>query len=549
MPAVFQKTVEQDLHKPLKIQYCADTVFTKDNAGNQINVLLFEDGEPYSSGGTVSATAIRADGATETLPGTISGNTVSVALTQAALDVPGTLQVFVKVTAGTVKTTVYAGVYNVVCTETPTVVAPVTPSDVAALIASIEAAIRNIPADWTSFLGTIAPTFDPGKADGYAAGAYVWYPGQPDNVGTLYRFTSAHSGTWTGTDVVTAVIGNELNDTVRYTQQIKTDAEKTIARANIGAASNDGLYSLASQVSGNTTDIDVIQRTIGSGLDPNNTIKSQLDGIKADIGTVPDGQNLQGEVSDLKSAIEQIEPGLSDNAKAALLNCFQHVAWTDEHGQDYFDALEDALYSQGARLSAVFSQSTEKYYPFDNLNVLKDNLVVTYTNEQGQSSVVNNYTLSGSLSVGRSSITVGYNGLTAYFTVNVENIPVVKNVAIGMDCSTDAHWYAMPSSPISARCRFDLPVKNRNYTVSVVDSTKYNIAGYNLVSNSLVEYQTGVQPPTEEGYLISEEDLVSWATSVSFADNYLWCSFKKMDGTDFTQSEIDNAYGTIYTVS
>lgn len=306
MPAVFQKTVEQDLRKPLKIQYCADTVFTKDNAGNLINVLLYEDGEPYNGGGTVSATAIRADGATESWAGTISGNTVSVALTRAALDVPGTLQVFIKVTAGTTETTVYAGVYNVVCTETPTVVAPVTPSDVAALIASIEDAIRNIPADWTSFLGTIAPTFDPTKADGYAAGAYVWYPGQPDNVGTLYRFTSAHSGTWTGTDAVTVVVGNELNDTVRYTQQTRTDAEKTVARANIGAASNDGLYSLGYQVSVNTTDIDVIQRTIGSGLDPNNTVKSQLDGIKADIGTVPEGQNLQGEVSDLKSALQDI---------------------------------------------------------------------------------------------------------------------------------------------------------------------------------------------------------------------------------------------------
>lgn len=36
--------------------------------------------------------------------------------------------------------------------------------------------------------------------------------------------------------------------------------------------------------------------------------------------------------------------GLSDEAKTALLNCFAHVAWTDEHGQDYYDALESALY-------------------------------------------------------------------------------------------------------------------------------------------------------------------------------------------------------------
>ena len=38
--------------------------------------------------------------------------------------------------------------------------------------------------------------------------------------------------------------------------------------------------------------------------------------------------------------------GLSGNAKQALLACFQHVAWTDEHGQDYYDALESALYPE-----------------------------------------------------------------------------------------------------------------------------------------------------------------------------------------------------------
>ena len=38
--------------------------------------------------------------------------------------------------------------------------------------------------------------------------------------------------------------------------------------------------------------------------------------------------------------------GLSGNAKAALLNCFAHVAWVDGHGQDYYDALYEALYQE-----------------------------------------------------------------------------------------------------------------------------------------------------------------------------------------------------------
>jgi len=54
-----------------------------------------------------------------------------------------------------------------------------------------------------------------------------------------------------------------------------------------------------------------------------------------------------GQVADAKAtgdAIAQIVPGLSETAKAALLNCFAHVAWIDGHGQDYYDALESALY-------------------------------------------------------------------------------------------------------------------------------------------------------------------------------------------------------------
>ena len=36
--------------------------------------------------------------------------------------------------------------------------------------------------------------------------------------------------------------------------------------------------------------------------------------------------------------------GISDAAKTALLACFEHVAWIDDDGQDYYDALEEALY-------------------------------------------------------------------------------------------------------------------------------------------------------------------------------------------------------------
>lgn len=48
-----------------------------------------------------------------------------------------------------------------------------------------------------------------------------------------------------------------------------------------------------------------------------------------------------------ESAMTQIENsgGLTNDIKEALLNCFQKVAWIDQNGQDYYDALEEALYT------------------------------------------------------------------------------------------------------------------------------------------------------------------------------------------------------------
>jgi hypothetical protein len=55
---------------------------------------------------------------------------------------------------------------------------------------------------------------------------------------------------------------------------------------------------------------------------------------------------LDQETTQLKEDITQIVPGLSAEAKAALMACFAKVAWIDDHGQDYYDALYEALYEE-----------------------------------------------------------------------------------------------------------------------------------------------------------------------------------------------------------
>lgn len=127
----------------------------------------------------------------------------------------------------------------------------------------------------------------------------------------------------------------------------------------------------------------------------------------------------------VRSTGQQFAPGggggLSSTAKQALLNCFAHVAWTDEHGQDYYDALEAALYPSAelASISAVFNQGQTVVYDTDSLDVLKPMLTVTAHYSDETTETVTAYTLSGTLTEGTSTITVSYGGKTATFDVVV----------------------------------------------------------------------------------------------------------------------------------
>ena len=68
----------------------------------------------------------------------------------------------------------------------------------------------------------------------------------------------------------------------------------------------------------------------------------QVDATLTTTGAAADAKKVGDEITSVKQDLS--EKGLSDAAKTALLACFEHVAWVDEHGQDYYDALETALY-------------------------------------------------------------------------------------------------------------------------------------------------------------------------------------------------------------
>lgn len=111
----------------------------------------------------------------------------------------------------------------------------------------------------------------------------------------------------------------------------------------------------------------------------------------------------------------------SDEVKTALLQIVEKVAYIDDQGQTYYDALYDALYPPVGldSISAVFDAGGATICNTDTLDDLKQYLTVTAYYTSGDSEVVTTYTLSGSMDAGTQTITVSYGGKTTTFTVTV----------------------------------------------------------------------------------------------------------------------------------
>lgn len=131
--------------------------------------------------------------------------------------------------------------------------------------------------------------------------------------------------------------------------------------------------------------------------------------------------NVQTIVSGDVSSRPTLSVGLTDEVKQALLTIAQKVAYIDEHGQNYYNALYSALYPPAVLLSidAVFAQGSAVIYDSDSLDVLRQYLTVTGLFDDYTTDTIQGYSLSGTLTAGTSTITVSYGGKTTTFGVEV----------------------------------------------------------------------------------------------------------------------------------
>lgn len=155
-------------------------------------------------------------------------------------------------------------------------------------------------------------------------------------------------------------------------------------------------------------------------------VGDEFDGIELSVSNTKKEiesklNNTKNDIINIAGVVEELECGLTEEVKTALLACFSQVAWIGPDGQTYYDALEAALNANRnlSDINASFNQGSTVVYDTDELYGLKQYLTVTATYDDGTTREVDNYTLDGTLTVGTSTITVGYNKKSTTFNVNV----------------------------------------------------------------------------------------------------------------------------------
>lgn len=246
-------------------------------------------------------------------------------------------------------------------------------------------------------------------SDSYLDGEYVLKDG------VLYRFTADHAaGAWSTSDTEAITVGEALEELAGgggggAVQSVNGQTGTVVLDAGDLEYDDEETYG-SGTVGKEITDLK-------GGLNGMNTATSSDVGKALKAKTVTNGKVTEWEFGEAGGG-----SGLTSDIKQALLQLAAKVAYVDDDGQDYYDDLHDALYTL-VSISAVYTQSGTVYIS-DSLDSLKADLVVTALYDDQSTETITNYTLSGTLTAGTSTITVSYSGKTTTFNVFVTANPL-----------------------------------------------------------------------------------------------------------------------------
>lgn len=215
--------------------------------------------------------------------------------------------------------------------------------------------------------------------------------------------------------------GNAALEKIETAQSVATRAVETAKVEAVKAITTAGTTETEKVTAEGTKQVGLVKTEGEKQVQAVQTAAQEIITDREQINTNKEG------VAQLKEDLEQLKQngtgtgtGLSAEIKSALMAVVENIGlWKDGNGQTYIDNLRTALYNAPlSSISAVYTQS-KTVYPTDDLDVLKEDLVVTGMYTDGSSAIVTDYTLSGSLLVGTSTITVTKDGKNTTFEVTV----------------------------------------------------------------------------------------------------------------------------------
>ena len=244
---------------------------------------------------------------------------------------------------------------------------------------------------------------------------------------------------------------------------------------------------------------------------------------------------------------------LDSTTKKALMDIVENIGlWADGNGQKYIDNLKNALYTSPlSSISAIYTQN-KTIYVDDDLDVLKEDLVVTGIYTDGSSINITDYTLSGTLSVGTSTITVLKDGKTTTFEVIVtatripatninldktkisflNNTPIQITATVEPSNSTDnITWSSSEENVAKVKNGLVTPVsdgsciiyaKAGDVTVECSINVSFPLSGFNMGNPYLTKVDTSPESGKTEKELQNKWYKASynpWANALGITDS------------------------------
>lgn len=198
---------------------------------------------------------------------------------------------------------------------------------------------------------------------------------------------------------------------------------------------------------------------------------------------------LQGHRAIIPEPEGQSSTGITEEVKQALLQIARKVAYIDEHGQTYYDALYNALY---AVLSVKISPSSIVLNAIGNTRQLTVTTVpegsnVTWTSSDTSVATVSSDGLVTSVAWGNAIITATAGSKTASCSVSVAEVSVrnltadyIQSGAVYDDATLD-----------SLKSDLTVSVEYSDGTSAILADTDYALNGTLTVGRSLIEVSYG----------------------------------------------------------